>query len=52
VDATPLRDLKLAEIDIFDPAVVRDPIVIYEAAREAHPWLARRQFGYFALEHA
>ncbi len=51
-DATQLADLKLAEIDIFDPAYHRDPHGAYDAARKVHPWLAKYQFGYLLLDYA
>jgi cytochrome P450 len=45
-------ELKLAQIDLFDPAFPLDPFAIYEAARRVHPWIARYQFGYFLLDQA
>lgn len=46
-----LQDLDLPEIDMFDPEFARDPHGVFRKAREAGAWMARYQFGYFALDY-
>ena len=43
-----LSDLALPEIDIKDPAFVKDPFVQYRAAIQQH-WLAKTAVGYMVL---
>jgi cytochrome P450 len=49
---TRVDELKLAQIDLFDPAFPLDPFRIYDSARSVHPWIAKYQFGYFLLDQA
>ena len=44
-----LSELDLPEIDLFDPALARDPVAAYAEARK-RSWVARYQFGYILLD--
>jgi cytochrome P450 len=44
-----LSELDLPQIDLFDPALARDPIAVYAEARKKN-WIAKYQFGYILLD--
>ena len=46
-----IENLSLAEIPVYDPAFIADPLPYFREAKKQHPWLAASEVGFLVHEY-